>query len=766
MSLPKLICGLAFIFSTALLSAQAEHILPKADEIQIEAEELTHLQTSGDVRAKGNVIVTYGDLQLTAKEASINANTGEFTAIGDVTVTLKDQGSWRAPAVQGNIQKKDFQFGPFRLDGNIWHAGGQAGSYSDGGDKIISDGWLSTCDLHQPHYRLYAKEIVHHQDQTFTAKHVVLRFGPVPVFYLPWLWGSTNVNSIGWIIKPGYSGKYGAYLQVGRLWQNEILGENKLYLDLMSKRGIGLGFNSDYSSAQRDLQIQLYGLNDTDTPETSPGYNRRFATEDKRYRLNTYYRHELQRGLTLRLNVDYLSDIAMLEDWFKRDYRRLEQPKSFADLTYDHRYFSLGLNVRPRINEFYTAVESLPELRLTIPKIALGSTPLHYNSENSLGYYRLKWRNFDRSRQFFIPLAEYLANLHGDPADYSSFRADTLHTFSLPIELESALSITPRASFRATSYSRSSKNKLSTNDLADIISAENHDSPYNQYPVRYYDSQGGSLTRLAAEFGLEMRSKFWSDWQEYQTPFMQSINWRHIVEPYLNYTFAPEPSEDRDNIYFFDEIDRLQKQHFLRLGIDQRWQTRQANRIRTILRWQSYADVHFDRGEESERCWGDWGNRWEFNPRDDLRFRAVLLHDLGEGEIHRGELGLHLGEEDALSGSLKYLYRNNHLSRSTYSMGSSLLDFTSESGYVKKHFETTDTISATMHLPINAKTRFDINAEYDLEKHRLAKHTYELSRQLHCWTMVLGVGWDYNDFQIMLMFRLTAFPKVKIDLDF
>lgn len=766
MSLLKLIPVCVLFLMAALLPAQVARILPKADEIQIEAEELTHLQTSGDVKAKGKVVVTYGDLQMTADEASLNANTGEFSASGDVKVTLKDQGSWQAPAIQGNIQKKEFRFGPFRMDSEVWHAGGQSGSYAEDGDNVLSGGWLSTCELHHPHYRLSAKEIIHHPDQTFTARHVTLRFGSVPVFYLPWVWGSTNTSSIGWIIKPGYSGKRGAYLQIGRVWQNETLGENKLYLDLMSKRGLGLGFDSDYTSAVRDLKIQLYGLLDRDTPETIPGYNRRFAAEDDRFRLNTYYRHELLPDLTLRLNVDYLSDIAMLEDWFRRDYRRFEQPKSFADLTYDHKYFSAGLNIRPRINEFNTAVESLPELRLIIPKIALGHSPLHYNSENSLGYYRMKWRNFDLSRQFFIPPAEYLADLHTDPADYSSFRADTLHTFSLPLDLGSALTIAPRASFRATSYSRSSRSKLSTQDLADIIAAENHDHPHNQFPVKAYDDQGGSLTRLAAEFGLEMRSKFWSDWQESQLPSLQIGTWRHIVEPYLNYTFAPEPSEDRDNLYFFDSIDRLQRQHFLRLGLDQRWQTRQGDRFRDLLRWQSYLDVHFDRGDESGRYPGDWGNRWEFDPRGDFGLRAVLLHDLGEGDIQRGEFGLRLGAEEALNGSLKYIYRNDHLSRSTYSMGSSLVDFTGESGYVKKYFETTDTISATVHFPINAKTQLDINAEYDLEKHRLSEHTYELSRQLHCWTMVLGVGWDNHDFQVMLMFRLTAFPKVKVDLDF
>ena len=41
----------------------------------------------------------------------------------------------------------------------------------------------------------------------------------------------------------------------------------------------------------------------------------------------------------------------------------------------------------------------------------------------------------------------------------------------------------------------------------------------------------------------------------------------------------------------------------------------------------------------------------------------------------------------------------------------------------------------------------------------------QVAKVLHCWTMVVGAEWDYEEFQAMIMFRLTAFPKVKIDLD-
>ncbi len=201
---------------------------------------------------------------------------------------------------------------------------------------MLEKAWLSTCDLEHPHYRLCASRIVHLDDNTFWARNVVLRFGNVPVFYFPILWGRTDSRR-SFMLKPGYSSRNGAYLEIRRAWEIGDLGENELQLDLMSKRGVGLGNKTQLATDTQELDLNVYGVLDSDPPETEPGYNRRFEETHDRYRWHTYYRNALTEDLTLRLNVDFLSDIDMLEDWFRRDYRRLQQPRSYFDLSYDRR---------------------------------------------------------------------------------------------------------------------------------------------------------------------------------------------------------------------------------------------------------------------------------------------------------------------------------------------------------------------------------------------------------------------------------------------
>lgn len=769
-SLIRLFCLLCALGSCSVALAASPIALPKAEDLRITADELTHDVDTGWAKAQGAVVVTYGVLTMTAREASINRHSLDFTATGDVRVRHESGAQWQAPSIQGNLKEQTFAFGPFRLDDKVWHLGGSEGRADVNADKVFKNGWISTCDAVEPHYCISAKEIIYRDDGSFKASRVTLRFWDVPVFYFPSISGNAFGAGPGLIVQAGYSGRRGAYARVGKLWRHAEEAQTSLYADLMSRRGVALGLESDSTSADRELHLLLYGLIDQDPTEndymvTVNGQperltsSRRFAVEKERFRVNPYYRQNLAEGLSLRLQADYLSDIDMLEDWFRRDYRNIHQPKSFADLSYDHRWFSLSLHLRPRLNDFYTVVETLPELRLQVPGLQLGHTPFVYKSDSTLGYYQMKWRNVDYSRRMFIPIADYLEGLHDDPEDYASLRADTLHTLSMPLHLGDALVFTPRASFRATSYSRTSRTRVTQEQLASTIAADSVDDPASLAPVFQYDRRGGSEIRLAGEFGAELKSRGSSDWFT-----IQERSFKHVVEPYVNYTFAPEPTLDRDHITFFDEIDRLDEQNFFRIGVDQRLLTRDEAGVRTLLSLQSYADAHLIRGEETGEYWGDLGNRLEVSPRRDLSAWTTLVFDIGDSEIQRAEQGIRFGEKEKLNASLRYIYRNGHLSRSAYSMGSQLIDLTGESSYIKKYFEEAEIISAGLFLPLTETVSVELESGYDFMRNRIVGQSVQVAKILHCWTMVVGVEWDYEEFQAMIMFRLTAFPKTRIGI--
>ena len=265
-----LVLASAWLPLTAL--GQLERIVGQPDELQISADSIQHDRDTGQAVARGKVKIVYGKLTLTADEASVNQVTNDFTATGNVVITTTDGASWRSPAVKGNLETKAFQFGPYRLDSEVWHSGGAGGSNDESQRKVLEDARLSTCDREHPHYRLSAKQIVHTADDSFVARHVVLKFGSVPVLYFPILWGSTD-DRRSLMIKPGYSSRRGAYLEISRSWAIADLGMSKMQLDLMSKRGVGLGNTTQLETENQALDVNVYGVLDSDPPETEPGFN-------------------------------------------------------------------------------------------------------------------------------------------------------------------------------------------------------------------------------------------------------------------------------------------------------------------------------------------------------------------------------------------------------------------------------------------------------------------------------------------------------------
>jgi len=732
---------------------------PKLIPIEVTANDYNFSPETGLAHGEGNVRVRYQDVALDADVVDVNFKTRDVSAKGHVLLK-RGPYEWRGQEVSGNVGSKQFAFGTFDVKTGVWYGKGESGVHNSDGTARVERVRLTSCDLPEPHYSIQARRVLHYADGKFRAYHTVYRVGKVPIFYWPVLFGDTNPGQGSITIRPGYSSDWGAFLLLSRTWQVSKEVETTVHVDLRSKNGIALGNETEIRKTYSKTDVTVYGMHDSDTPETTDGYNRRFNAQDWRGRAAVYHQQELDRQLTLRANVDYLSDIDMLEDWFKSEYEHNPQPSTFANAVYDAQRYSLSLGARPRLNDFYTVVEDLPELRLEMPRQTVSDCfPLLYQSTTTAGYYQMDWREFDLDRAF--PLT--------DPEDYDSMRFDTLHMVYLPFTVAQNLQVVPRAGVRLTHYSDSSETAMGPADIDALFAVDDPDDPRNETEIlRNYDDEGGSLTRLAGEFGVEASTKFHRVWPNVTNETLNVDGLRHIVKPYVNYTFAPDPTEDREHIYFFDEVDRLTEQNFVRVGTDQRFQTRRHRQIYTLARVQSYADFHFTDENSNDQDYsdgfGDLGNKIEFTPTDALKTWMSLVADLDEMDVRRAETGVRVGRKDGIRFSLAYIYRDNYYPRSAYSMGSSLLDLTGEHGYLTREELETQTAVGEVTFPINEKTSGRIRLEYDVEEADLARQIYEIIRDLHCWMGSLALSEDNGDVRIMVMMYLKAYPSTKLDV--
>src|SRR5690606_34493532 len=101
-----------------------------------------------------------------------------------------------------------------------------------------------------------------------------------------------------------------------------------------------------------------------------------------RYRVYGEHRGDWQDDtLTLRLRGEHTSDPDLIFEYFRDEYRANPQTASIADAAWVDDRYELSLSGRARLNDFETAVERLPELRLYMPRQGLFGTGLEYESQ-------------------------------------------------------------------------------------------------------------------------------------------------------------------------------------------------------------------------------------------------------------------------------------------------------------------------------------------------------------------------------------------------
>jgi len=768
------ILGLAFTLAAVPPSRAAEE---KGAPLDIQAESVEYNTKTGVATASGTpakqVRIEYRGMVLEADEVLLNEKTKDVAAKGNVVFTAGER-IWKGPDISGNFETRAFSTGVFDLKAGPWYGHAESAERQADGRSTMMAPRVTTCDYEIPHYSISAKRITYYPNGKFRAYHTVYRVGKVPIFYWPLLLGDSNTEGGNLGIKPGYSSDWGAYLMLARSYRIGDYGNTKFMLDLRSKNGIAVGNRTRLNLARSETDFLVYGMNDMDTPETMDGYNRRFETEDIRYRLSLYQRLDLRQDLALRAQVNAFSDIDMFEDWFEKEYDRSPQPYSYVDLTWGAERFGLSVAARPRVNDFYTAVEQLPELHLLLPRQQVFGLPLYLQSDLTFGHYQMSWREFD---QPMTPGGTDSLNAE----EYESLRANWVNAIYAPFSL-GELQFVPRAGFQAVWYSDSSEGAVSDLDLAML--AAHDDANQASYPftsLPSYDDDGSGVTNFAGELGLEVSTKLYRTWHDYKNGTLEIDGLRHVVQPYVNYTYVSDPSEDRENLYLFDQNDRLVEMNFLRVGVNQRVQTRRHGKIYTLARMQTYADFHANKqahysvgalamgdGMPSEPdaehgTLGNLANRIEVYPREGIEFWNTMVFDLDEGELNRAELGVKLGRDERRQLSLAYIFRNEYVPRSLYSMGSSLLDFTGENNLYAMPLEEAQWLKAELTLPINAKTTGRLALAYDVVDGEVAHSSLEIIRDLHCWMGSLAVGQDNGDFFVSVMLSLKAFPSMRID---
>ncbi len=756
-----------------LVSARAQFGSFGDVPIEINAEE-TRFE-KGIAVAEENVIIRYGTTTIYCDFAQYNPDTRDVLVSGNVRIYREGRVFTGERAVY-NLETKaltaaDFRgaFPPFNFAGETFTTLG-ANGYQ------VRDGVFTTSDNSKPDYYLRAKSVRIYPNDRVIFTNVKLYIGRTPVFWFPYIYQSLNQEQ-SFSLSPGYSSIFGAYLLTRYTFPISDNWSGTLRLDLLSKRGVAIGFDSDWSSGtskQNWGRFRSYYLHDA-----QPGLERtrfqpiREGLDPNRYRVSLQDRTYLTENIYSSIDINKLSDTRFLQDFEPGEFRRNPNPDNMIALTKWDEDYTVTLLGRKSLNDFFDFTERLPELSLDIKRQPVfGKSGLFYEGESSAGYLSRTFANNARLEEF------------------DTVRVDTFHQLLYPQTYLGWLSIVPRVGLRATYYSDtgSYEDRLTQSTTSESTLTSEDAFTDNRFERRL--SNGGSTVRVVANAGVEASFKLSRAYEQVQSRKLGLDGLRHIVQPFMNFSYVYSSEDSSDLLQIdritpttqqppldfpqFNAIDSIDNWTVLRLGVRNRFQTRRDNITFNWLEWNSFIDINVDRPDFPETLVGSevrrTGNLSENRPvlADPLtdqgtfsnlhnRLRwiplpwAALTIDSQFPLLDTGFTEVNTAVNFFVNRDVQLNVGHRFISGNPLFLDSNLLSF---GGYLR----------------VGDNWGFSFREQYELEDSVLESQRYELHRDLSSWIASLGFlvrdNRGVSDVGLILTFTLKDLPNIKLPLSF
>lgn len=585
----------------------------------------------------GNVAIRYRGMELSAEKIRYNAKTGEAEAEKGVTLVGSDGSVWRGEYLTINLKEKAGKATGIDIFSRPYRILAEQGIMTGDKHYLVDKAIVTTC-TNAPghfHYHLQANHLRLRPGDDITAWGVVPSLFGIPFFYMPYFWKDLS-RHYGFRFEPGYQSTWGAYLlsaykfPLYRNAEHKAYFDSKTSIDTRYKRGFAYGERLSWGIGENFKGwFSAYYADDDEPPAT--------VEDSERYRIRLNHAWNMTPRDQLLVQGLYVSDDRFMDNFFRDEHRKMNQPDNYVSYTHLEDLYSLGLLTRIRLNDFYTQVERLPEVWFNLNAIELGESGVFIENATSAGFLRKK---FDER---FDPLPEF----------YEAFRFDSQTKISMPLKALGFLNIIPRAGYRGTYYSETLEQKIITTSEPVVSTNEYGDvNTYQRVDSKTQNAEAGADLRSVFELGTEVSFKSYGLWQDE----IGNV-WRHVVEPYADYTYIPEPNLVPEQLYTFDDVDTIDQRHTVRLGIKNRWQIKPIGGKRTFERvyLNFYTDVNLD-PDDDQKAIELLSFEARYHPNSWLRFDFEADYNVDESQIDNSAVRL-VAWHRAFSTDFEYRYR-------------------------------------------------------------------------------------------------------------
>ena len=393
-----------------------------------------------------------------------------------------------------------------RTSEGLWIIGGDRIDLEGSGNYVIYGAFVSSSESIDPFWKISASSIELSKQSLVKSSNVQFQLFNVPLFWLPSF--KTNLQNIS---TPPLRYKVvwdkGIGPRVSMRYRVFSWEELNLFLrlDYRLTKGPGAAFESEYFSKDTKTTFvsRSYGAHDK---EVSDEHGL------KRYRLQGLFHHETEDAKTItHATYDKYHDLKMISDFPSSDFEINTQKRTQFRLTHQEDIAFSSFTVEPRLNNFESINQKLPLLKAGIRPMSIGSTGILSENYVSAGYLDYVYAR---------DLIKAYPSLHETHATRLETRNSLYRPFSAgPIHF------TPTVGVLGIFY---------------------NNNPFNE-----------SVGQGVLSYGGKANAPFY---HRYST-------FKHIVEPYIDYTGISHPKAHLSRHYTFSLEDGLYQINSLKIGL-------------------------------------------------------------------------------------------------------------------------------------------------------------------------------------------------------
>ena len=388
-----------------------------------------------------------------------------------------------------------------------WFFGGKTIYLCPNGEYFIEEGFATTSENYIKDWQIEMEKALIDENHLLRAKNVTFRILGRPLFWLPSF--KSNLNSI--FDSPiRYSLKWGGRLgtRFGMIYEIFSWRRLQTFMRVDYRIKRGLGLGFETYYRSEDRKENLETINYLAQDSSIVHPHENF-----RYRFQGLY-HNLLAEDKLRVDMswDKLSDKDMPTDYNDRGLELDTAGLTQLHMRYEDPSFVSNFFTRIRVNPFQTVKQELPTLETKWRPFNIAATGIISDTFTSGSYLDFKYSNG----------LEHVR-------DYRSSRLELIQNFYRPFH-PGPFNLTPKVGGIAILYGNSPTN----------------------------DSRWLSLGHAGFEFNTRLHRYF-------------GFNKKHVIVPYVNYSYLTYPTTSPRDHYIFDIDDGWYRLNMFRFGVQQNY---------------------------------------------------------------------------------------------------------------------------------------------------------------------------------------------------